>query len=80
MLTEKNIEQAATSLGKTFLAAAKEAQEESSKVYFVGSIYEVRVLYEGTSKEKLIIYRDGWDKPLILGGVGDGSDYVEIRK
>lgn len=54
--------------GKTFEAAAKEMQIENAKVYFVGSKYTVRAVNEGTEKEKLIIFRDGWSKPLILGG------------
>ena len=53
---------------------------ENSKVYFIGSVYEVRVIHEGTSREKLIITRDGWNKPLVLGGVGDGRDCVEVKK
>ena len=80
MMTERDMDRAATSLGKTFLAAAKEMQMENDKVYFVGSVYEVRVRNEGTSREKLIITRDGWDKPLVLGGVGDGRDCVEVKK
>ena len=70
----------ATNLGKNLRAAAKEMQMENSKVYFIGSVYEVRVMHEGTSGEKLIITRDGWNKPLVLGGVGDGRDCVEVKK
>ena len=58
----------ATNLGKVFMDAAKKMQMESDKVYFVGSVYEVRVRYEGTSKEQLIINRKGWSKPMVLGG------------
>lgn len=58
----------ATNLGKSLRAAVKETQMENDKVYFVGSVYEVRVRYEGTSNEKLIITRDGWSKPLVIGG------------
>ena len=58
----------ATNLGKVFMDAAKKMQMESDKVYFVGSVYEVRVRYEGTSKEQLIINREGWSKPMVLGG------------
>lgn len=58
----------AANLGKTFEAAAKEMQMENAKVYFFGSIYTVRAVNKGTKKEKLIIFRDGWSKPLVLGG------------
>lgn len=80
MMTERDIDRMATNFGKAFLSAAKEMQMENDKVYFVGSVYEVRVRNEGTSREKLIITRDGWNKPLVLGGVGDGRDCVDVKK
>ena len=45
--------------------------EVKQTICFAGSIYQVSVMGEGTGGEKLIIIRDGWNKPLILGGVGN---------
>lgn len=55
-------------IAKSFASTAKEMKMETEKVYFRGSVYEVRVMNEGTKKEKLIITRDGWSKPLVIGG------------
>lgn len=80
-MSEDISDRIATNLGKSLRAAAKEMQMEHGKLYFSGSVYEVRVMYEGTSNEKLIIRRrDGWDKPLVLGRVGNSRDYVEAKK